>query len=74
MSIFCARRLYISVGGLQGGFEQLGLEEIQPLAALAKVHLQKPKSVRLSSLDASEWGHIQKNAGCTFKAMYQIMA
>ena len=33
------------------------------LAAVANNHMKKSHSVCLSDLDASQWGHIRKNAG-----------
>ncbi|KAL0019266.1 hypothetical protein WJX77_007151 [Trebouxia sp. C0004] len=45
----------------------LGMEEIQMLAAFAKDHMKKSHSVRLSDLDASQWGHIRNNAGLLLK-------
>ena len=43
------------------------MEELQTLAAFAKDQMKKSKSVRLSKVGASEWGHIQKNAGADQK-------
>ena len=40
-----------------------GMEELQTLAAFAKDQMKKSKSVCLSDMGASEWGHIQKNTG-----------
>jgi len=39
------------------------MDEIQMLAAFANDHMKKSHSVCLSDLDASQWGHIRKNAG-----------
>ncbi len=47
---------------------KLGMDEIQVLAAFAKNHMKKCQSVRVSELDASQWGHIRKKAGT--KACY----
>lgn len=45
------------------GAAVVGMEELQTLAAFAKDQMKKSKSVRLSAVGASEWGHIQKNTG-----------
>ena len=41
----------------------VGLEELQTLAAFAKDQMRKTRSVHLSDMEPSQWGHIQKNAG-----------
>lgn len=49
-----------SGGGIVGA---MGLEDLQELAAFARQHLKKSRSVRLSSLNPSKWGDITRNAG-----------
>ena len=49
------------------GAAVVGMEELQTLAAFAKDQMKKSKSVRLSDVGASEWGHIQKNTGADQK-------
>lgn len=46
-----------------GVVDAMGLEDLQELAAFARQHLKKSRSVRLSSLNPSKWGDITRNAG-----------
>ena len=57
----CASLSVLVVGG--GEADLLGMGEIQALAPLAKQHMKKSRSVRLSDLDTSKWGCIKNNAG-----------
>ncbi|DBA77360.1 TPA: hypothetical protein ACH3X2_000877 [Trebouxia sp. C0005] len=61
------KRLRTLLPDTPAGAAVVGMEELQTLAAFAKDQMKKSKSVRLSAVGASEWGHIQKNTGLSLK-------